>query len=42
MTGSVGKSGPNEDYVLNTLRHLEALGIRDHWLEAVGRRLAEN
>ena len=42
VTGSVGKSGPNEDYVLNTLRHLEALGIRDHWLEAVGRRLAEN
>jgi glutathione-specific gamma-glutamylcyclotransferase len=41
VSGSVGKSGQNEDYVLNTLRHLEALGIRDHWLEAVGRRLAD-
>lgn len=39
VTGSVGRSGPNEDYVLNTLQHLEALGIRDHWLEAVGRML---
>jgi cation transport protein ChaC len=39
VSGSVGRSGPNEDYVLNTLRHLEALGIRDHWLEAVGKRL---
>lgn len=39
VTGSVGRSGPNEDYVLNTLQHLEALGIRDHWLEAVGRLL---
>jgi cation transport protein ChaC len=41
VSGSVGQSGPNEDYVFNTLRHLEALGIRDHWLEAVGARLAE-
>lgn len=40
VSGSVGQSGPNEDYVLNTLQHLEALGIRDHWLEAVGKRLA--
>lgn len=35
VTGSVGQSGPNEDYVLNTVEHLRALGIRDHWLEAV-------
>lgn len=39
VTGSIGRSGPNEDYVLNTLQHLEALNIRDHWLEAVGRML---
>ena len=39
VAGAVGQSGPNEEYVLNTLRHLEALGIRDHWLEAVARRL---
>ncbi len=40
VTGAVGQSGANEDYVLSTLEHLEALGIRDHWLEDVGRRLA--
>lgn len=37
VSGSVGNAGPNEDYVLNTIEHLKALGIRDHWLEAVGR-----
>ena len=36
VMGAVGKSGPNEDYVLNTIEHLQALGIRDHWLEQVG------
>lgn len=30
-----GQSGRNVDYVLNTVEHLAALGIRDHWLEAV-------
>ncbi len=40
VSGAVGQSGNNEDYVSNTLRHLEALGIRDHWLEDVGRRMA--
>lgn len=39
VRGAVGQSGPNEEYVLNTVRHLEALGIRDHWLEAVAARL---
>ncbi|MER9306329.1 gamma-glutamylcyclotransferase [Mesorhizobium sp. M0293] len=38
--GAVGQSGINEDYVLSTLEHLEALGIRDHWLEDVARRVA--
>lgn len=37
VSGSAGNAGPNEDYVLNTIDHLKALGIRDHWLEAVGR-----
>jgi cation transport protein ChaC len=35
VRGGVGQSGRNEDYVLNTVAHLEALGIRDHWMEAV-------
>lgn len=39
VVGSVGKSGRNEDYVLSTVEHLKALGIRDHWLETVAERL---
>lgn len=39
VIGAVGQSGPNEEYVLNTVTHLGALGIRDHWLEAVARRI---
>ncbi|WP_187969270.1 gamma-glutamylcyclotransferase [Aquibium microcysteis] len=39
VRGAVGKSGPNEEYVLNTVAHLRALGIRDHWLEDVAERL---
>jgi glutathione-specific gamma-glutamylcyclotransferase len=35
VAGAKGQSGPNEEYVLNTVRHLEALGIRDHWMEDV-------
>jgi cation transport protein ChaC len=38
--GAVGQSGKNEDYVFSTLEHLEALGIRDHWLEEVAKRIA--
>lgn len=37
VSGAVGQSGGNEEYVLNTLEHLEALGISDHWLERVAR-----
>jgi cation transport protein ChaC len=33
---SVGQSGPNDAYVLNTLDLLKSMGIRDAWLEAVG------
>jgi cation transport protein ChaC len=32
---SHGKSGPNTEYVMNTLAHLKEMGIRDHWLEEV-------
>lgn len=42
--GAKGKSGPNDAYVFNTLAHLQEMGIRDHWLEAVGsevRRLVQ-
>ncbi len=39
VRGSVGQSGRNEDYVISTVEHLQALGIRDHWLEAVAARL---
>ncbi len=37
VSGAVGQAGPNEEYVHNTIDHLKALGIRDHWLEEVGR-----
>ena len=33
--GAAGQSGRNEDYLDATLEHLEALGIRDGWLESV-------
>ena len=39
VSGAVGVSGGNEEYVLNTVAHLKALGIRDHWLDAVAERL---
>ena len=32
---SVGKSGPNPEYVLSTLAHLRQMGIRDEALESV-------
>ena len=35
VSGAVGQSGANEEYVVNTVSHLRALGIRDHWLEKV-------
>ena len=40
VSGAIGQAGPNEEYVLNTIDHLKALGIRDHWLEEVGRRVS--
>jgi len=40
ISGAVGQSGRNEEYVINTVEHLKALGIRDHWLEAVAARIS--
>jgi len=39
VRGAVGQSGENPAYVLSTIEHLQALGIRDHWLEGVAARL---
>jgi cation transport protein ChaC len=39
ISGAAGQSGRIEDYVFNTVRHLETLGIHDHWLESVAARL---
>lgn len=34
---SSGVSGRNDDYLFSTLEHMRALGIRDRWMEEVGR-----
>lgn len=39
VSGAQGQSGRNEDYVLNTIQHLQALGIRDRRLESIAERL---
>lgn len=39
VLAGVGIAGPNVDYVLNTARHLEQLGIRDKALTALARAL---
>ncbi|KGF70667.1 gamma-glutamyl cyclotransferase [Hoeflea sp. BAL378] len=39
VQGARGQSGPNEEYVLNTVDHLKALGLRDAHLEAIAHRL---
>lgn len=39
VSGAVGQSGPNEEYLGNTVAHLRALGIRDRWLEDVAANL---
>jgi glutathione-specific gamma-glutamylcyclotransferase len=41
VSGAVGQSGRNEEYVENTVTHLKALGIRDHWLESVAAEIAK-
>jgi cation transport protein ChaC len=39
VVGSVGQSGPNPEYVLNTHAHLRELGVRDALLEELSQRL---
>ncbi|MGH6761394.1 MAG: gamma-glutamylcyclotransferase [Phyllobacterium sp.] len=39
VAGASGRSGPNRDYVFNTLDHLSNMGIRDHWLESVAEKI---
>jgi glutathione-specific gamma-glutamylcyclotransferase len=41
VRGAVGQSGPNEDYVINTVNHLRQMQISDHWLEQVARQIAD-
>lgn len=38
VASAVGRSGPNIDYVLNTVSHMREMGIRDRWLEDVAAR----
>lgn len=35
VRSGIGESGPNPEYVLETARHLEALGIHDRYLAAL-------
>ncbi len=39
VCGAVGDAGPNEDYVLNTVEHINSLGIKDAWLSAVAAKI---
>ncbi|WIY52647.1 gamma-glutamylcyclotransferase [Devosia sp. YIM 151766] len=39
VRAGIGIAGPNVDYVLNTARHLQQLGIRDRTLMALARAL---
>ena len=39
VAGAAGQSGPNVAYLSSTVEHLQALGIRDRWLESVTRHL---
>lgn len=39
VRGAVGRSGPNEDYVISTSDHLEEVGITDPMLSAISKAL---
>ncbi len=39
VSGNAGRAGRNDDYVVNTVRHLEALGIHDETLAWLGNAL---
>ena len=41
VAGASGQRGPNRDYVANTVRHLDALGIPDGPIHALLRRVDE-
>ena len=40
IRGAVGKSGPNEAYIIDTANHLREMGIRDSLMERVANGLA--
>ena len=42
VRGGVGESGPNPEYVLQTARHLAALGIRDRYLSELVEALGDD
>jgi cation transport protein ChaC len=37
----IGQAGPNRDYLLNTVTHLRAIGVRDEWLDRIAALLPE-
>ncbi|MFP1631116.1 gamma-glutamylcyclotransferase [Zhengella sp. ZM62] len=41
VRGAHGQSGPNDEYVANTVEHLRHIGIRDRWLEAVAHHMRQ-
>ena len=41
IRGAVGKSGPNESYIIDTAEHLLEMGIRDGLMEAVTQALKQ-
>jgi len=41
ILGATGSSGPNIDYLFNTIAHLEEIGIHDRHLSRVGNRVRD-
>jgi len=39
IAAATGRSGPNTDYVFNTVRHLQEMGIRDSLLENIAKNV---